>query len=204
MVYSTLKFEQELWATGLSFVCGLDEVGRGCFAGPVVVGCVIFPKDVVLPQGLADSKLLTPKKREQLAVQIKELALDYSISEISVEDINKVGIGEATQMAFRKAVKSLKNFPEYCLIDAFFIKELDRRMQKPIIGGDKVCASISAASIIAKVYRDELMRELHKKYPQYSWDKNKGYGTKDHREAIKQHGLSKIHRTSFKLEKFLE
>ncbi|MDO8637993.1 MAG: ribonuclease HII [Candidatus Daviesbacteria bacterium] len=203
MILPTLNIEKKLWKQGYRCVCGLDEVGRGAFAGPVVVGAVIFSFDVDLPEGIADSKLLTSKKREILDKEIKNLAHSWAIGEISVGDINKVGIGKATQMAFRKAIKNLKKSPDYYLIDAFFIKHLNRKRQQPVQGGDKICASISAASIIAKVYRDNLMVKLHQKYPQYGFAKHKGYGTLEHREALKKHGLSKIHRKSFNLQKFL-
>lgn len=203
MIFPTLQFEQDLWNKGLKYICGLDEVGRGCFAGPVVVGAVVFPVDIVLPKGIADSKLLTPKKREKLALEIKKLALDYAIAEVEVSLINQLGIGQATQLSFQKAVKSLKRPPDFLLIDAFFIQGIDRRIQKPIIRGDQSCASISAASIIAKVYRDELMVNLDAKYSQYGFAQHKGYGTKAHQEALKKHGLSDIHRKSFNLEKYL-
>lgn len=203
MIIPTLNLEKALWKSGYRCVAGLDEVGRGSFAGPVAVGAVVFPKDVILPEGIADSKLLTPKQREKLAEQIKNVAFAWSVAVISVPYINKLGIGQATQMAFRKALRLLSAQADYVLIDAFYIKHLSRKKQKPIKDGDKICASISAASIIAKVYRDDLMRKLHVKYPQYGFEKHKGYGTKEHRDAIKKHGLSKIHRRSFNLKKFL-
>lgn len=203
MILPTLNIEQQLWNSGYKFVVGLDEVGRGCFAGPVVVGAVIFPKDVELPEGIVDSKLLTPRKRKSLESRVKGLALAWAIAEVSVGHINKVGIGKATQMAFRKALKLLEKSPDFVLIDAFYIKHFNRKRQKPIKGGDKICASISAASIIAKVYRDELMERLHIKYPQYNLKKHKGYGTLEHREAIKKHGLCRIHRKSFNLLKYI-
>lgn len=204
MVLPTLRFEEQLWNQGYSRVCGIDEVGRGCFAGPVVAGAVIFPKDSVLPEGIADSKLLKPRRREELAEEIKKVALSWAVSEISVRNINKLGIGKATQMAFRKALKLLEKPADFVLIDAFNIKHLNRKRQKAIPKGDRVCISISAASIIAKVYRDKLMKNLSKKYPKYGFSKHKGYGTKLHREAIKKYGLSRIHRKSFNLQKFLQ
>lgn len=203
MITPTLNFEQKLWDSGYSMVCGLDEVGRGCFAGPVVVGAVIFPKKMVLPDGIVDSKLLKPRQRERLAAIIKKQALAWSVREISVAVINKVGIGKATQMAFRKSIKSLPKLPDFILIDAFYINHLNRKKQKAVKNGDKICASISAASIIAKVHRDKLMKKLHRKYPQYGFGKHKGYGTKRHQEAIQKYGLSRIHRKSFNLQKFL-
>ena len=202
MIFPTLNFEQKLWKTGYSYVCGLDEVGRGSFAGPVVAGAVIFPINCELIEGIADSKLLKPKRRERLAEQIKEYALSWSVSEINVPTINKVGIGKATQMAFRKALKSLNKSPDFVLIDAFYVKHFNRKRQKPIKNGDKISASISAASIIAKVYRDKIMKKLHKKYPQYGFGKHKGYGTKKHQEMIRQYGLSRMHRKSFDLTRF--
>ncbi len=215
LIYPTVDYEIDLWNLGFLYVAGLDEVGRGCFAGPVVVGAVIFSADSQIPAGIADSKLLKPKQREKLAEQIKKSALDWSIAEISVASINNMGIGKATQMAFRKAVKSLPIKPDYIVFDAFYnlsaakisssayIKQLKRKYQKPIVKGDQKCMSIAAASIIAKVYRDKLMEDLAKKYPQYGFAKHKGYGTKEHQEAIKKYGLSRIHRKSFNLEKFL-
>lgn len=203
MIFPTLNIEKRLWNSGYSIVCGLDEVGRGCFAGPVIVGAVVFPAGVKLPDGVADSKLLKSRQREKLAAKIKDQAICWSIAEISTAVINKVGIGKATQMAFRKAIKSLEKNPDFILIDAFYVKHLNRKKQKAVKDGDKICASISAASIIAKVYRDKLMRKLSKKYPRYGFGKHKGYGTKRHQEAIRRYGLSIIHRRSFDLAKFL-
>ncbi len=203
MVLPTLEIEQKLWKKGFKFVCGIDEVGRGCFAGPVVAGAVVFPPNCDLLEGVADSKLLKPRQREKLAEKIKELALVWAIGEIGVSDINKCGIGKATQMAFRKAIKNLDKNPDFVLIDAFYIKHLNRKKQNAVKNGDKICASISAASIIAKVYRDKLMKNLHKKYPKYGFARHKGYGTKEHQSALQKYGLTKIHRRSFNLEKFL-
>ncbi|MBI2019024.1 ribonuclease HII [Candidatus Daviesbacteria bacterium] len=203
MIFPTLNIEKKLWSLGYNYICGLDEVGRGCFAGPVCVGAVIFPKDCELLEGLADSKLLKPRQREQLAVRIKNQAVNWTVAEVGVATINKLGIGKATQMAFRKATKLLDQHPDYILIDAFYIRHLRRIRQKAVADGDKICASISAASIIAKVYRDKLMKKLAVKYPLYKFGKHKGYGTKFHQEAIRKYGLSKIHRTSFNLSRFM-
>lgn len=203
MIYPTLRFEKKLWQRGYYRVCGLDEVGRGSFAGPVVAGAVIFPKNTKLPQGITDSKLLRPKTRERLSEEIKKIALGWSIAEIGVPTINQKGVGRATQMAFRKVLKSLQIPADFVLVDAFDVKHLNRKRQRAIKHGDRECISIAAASIVAKVYRDKLMKKLHKKYPQYDFSKNKGYGTKEHQEAIKKYGLSKVHRKSFNLTKFL-
>lgn len=202
MITPTLNYEKSLWKNGYEFVCGIDEVGRGCFAGPVVVGAVIFPKNCELLKDVADSKLLRPKVRQNLELIIKERAVAWAIAEVSVFIINKVGIGKATQVAFRKAIKSLQIKTDYVLVDGFKVKQFSQRKQKAIIKGDQLCFSIAAASIIAKVYRDDLMRKLHEKYPNYGFDKHKGYGTKEHQNAIKRYGLSKIHRKSFNLEKY--
>lgn len=203
MITPTLDIEQSLWKLGYSTICGLDEVGRGCFAGPVCVGAVVFPKDSQMINGVADSKLLKPAVRQKLELRIKNQALCWSVAEVSVTIINKVGIGKATQMAFRKALRMLSVQADFVLIDAFYIKHLNRKRQRAIKDGDSICASISAASIIAKVYRDKLMKKLHKKYPKYGFPKHKGYGTKKHQDAIRKYGLSKIHRKSFDLQKFL-
>ena len=186
MIIPTLDFETKLWNSGYRYIAGLDEVGRGCFAGPVCVGAVIFPKDCVIPDGVADSKLLSPKQRENLEPGIKNQALAWSVAEISVSIINKVGIGKATQMAFRKALRLLSAQADFILIDAFYINHLNRKRQNAVKEGDSICASIAAASIIAKVYRDKLMKKLHKKYPEYGFAKHKGYGTKEHQQAIKK------------------
>ncbi len=203
MILPTLRFEKKLWKQGFNLVAGIDEVGRGSFAGPVVAASVVFSPDCIIPKGIADSKLLSPKIREKLAVKIKSQALYWAISQVSVGVINIVGIGKATQIAFRKVVKNLRVKPDFLLIDAFYIKRLNRKKQLAVKNGDKISTSIAAASIIAKVYRDNLMKKLHLKYPNYGFSRHKGYGTKLHQEAIRVHGLSKLHRASFNLEKFL-
>jgi ribonuclease HII len=203
MVYASFDIESQFWKEGKSLICGIDEVGRGCFAGPVVVGAVIFPKKSSLISGIADSKLLKPKQREELSVLIKQQAESWVVVEVDVLTINEIGIGKATQMAFRKAVKALDLIPDHILIDAFYIEELSRENQSAVKNGDTLSATIAAASIIAKVYRDALMEGLDSQYPEYGFAKHKGYGTKEHQEALKKHGLSKIHRTSFDLSRFL-
>lgn len=199
----TFEYEQKLWDQGFQFVAGVDEVGRGCFAGPVVAAAVILPADFSATDKIDDSKKLSPKVRSELAYIIKKYALAYSIAEVSVAVINDVGIGKAAQKAFLKAVKQLSILPEHILIDAFLIDGMHESIQTPIIYGDSISTSIAAASIIAKVYRDELMQTLHEDYQEYDFFTNKGYGTKKHREAIGKYGLCDLHRTSFALEKFL-
>jgi len=199
----TLSEERHLWRQGYKLVCGVDEVGRGSFAGPVVTAAVIFQPEVVLPAGINDSKLLSAKKRLELDSQIKQLALAWFIDLVDVPVINELGIGQATQLSFINCVQGLKVQPDFILIDGLYISGIDKIKQKAIIHGDQLSLSIAAASIIAKVYRDRLMEDLAKQHPEFGWDKNKGYGTRAHREAMKQYGLSKQHRRSFSLEKFL-
>lgn len=223
MVKPSLKEEKVLWQKGYKYVIGLDEVGRGAFAGPVVVAAVVFDERVIenkIKDTLADvddSKRVKTLKRISLTREIVSSST-YSIAIIPVSVINKKGIGKATQIGFRKTVKNVidqvsnikdqktNNESEFfVLIDGFHIKYLKGfglKNQKAIIKGDQKCVSIAAASIIAKTHRDRLMKRLHKKYPQYYFGKNKGYGTKQHQEAIKKNGLCKIHRKSFNLEKF--
>ncbi len=203
MTKPTLDEENLLWQNGYKYIAGVDEVGRGCFAGPVVAAAVILPQEFNATDEINDSKLLAPDKRVKLAKIIKKYAVSFSIAQISVEVINQIGIGKATQKAFEQAVKMLTKSPEYILIDAFYIDNLDRKNQKPIVHGDGKSISIAAASIIAKVYRDALMVKLHENYPQYNFSQNKGYGTKKHQEAIRKYGLSTLHRMSFNLTKFL-
>lgn len=206
----TFREENALWKRGYKFIAGIDEVGRGAFAGPVVVGAVVFPRNFSPTDGINDSKLLKPRRREFLSRIIKKDAYCFSLAEISVWAINKYGVGKATQMGFRKTVKLLRVKPDYLLIDAFYrnassayIKHVNRKNQKPIKKGDRKSISIAAASIIAKVHRDKIMKKLNKRYPQYKFAKNKGYGTREHQKALKKFGISKIHRTSFNLTKFL-
>jgi ribonuclease HII len=197
------EYESKLWNSGIKFVAGVDEVGRGCFAGPVVAAAVILPINFTKTDNINDSKKLTPKMRLYLSQIIKDNSLAYAIAEVSVIVINRLGIGKAAQQAFSNAVAQLKIRPEHILIDAFMIKALNKTKQTPIIHGDQLSISIAAASIIAKVYRDELMEKLHSKYSEYDFFSNKGYGTKKHREAIAKYGLCDLHRTSFNLQKFL-
>jgi ribonuclease HII len=198
----TFNYEEKFWNQGLQYVAGVDEVGRGCFAGPVVAAAVVLPSTFTASSEINDSKLLSAKKREQLAEVIKKHAHAFSIAEIPVSVINEIGVGKAAQKAFAKAIMGLKKAPQHILIDAFRITAFDHSIQTPIIHGDRISISIAAASIIAKVYRDELMQRLHDKYAVYDFFTNKGYGTKKHREAIKQYGLCEMHRTSFNLQRF--
>lgn len=203
MKLADLKIEQSLWLSGYSFVAGIDEVGRGSWAGPVVAAAVVLPKNWNLPPKLTDSKLLTPCEREKLAEIITSQALAYSVAEVGLTVINRYGIGEATQRAFRQAIKKLSIQPDFHLVDGFYVKNLSKKNQLPLIKGDQKSASIAAASIIAKVYRDNLMRTLSPTYPEYLWSANKGYGTKAHQLAIRNFGFTPLHRSSFNLSYLL-
>ncbi len=200
MILPTRQIENSLWQKGYKYIVGIDEVGRGSWAGPLVAAGVIFPQDFQIPDGLADSKLVNPQARVKLAQIIKKIAIGYYIAEISERTIDKIGIGKATFVAFRKIIREINPKADFCLIDAFHIKYLNRKKQMAVKNGDKICASIAAASIIAKVYRDEFMKRLHFKFPDYGFGKHKGYGTKLHQDAIKQFGLSQVHRKSYNLD----
>ena len=192
-----LFYERELWGKGYKLVAGVDEVGRGPLAGPVVAACVIFPEDINIP-GIDDSKKLTPEKREELYGKIKENALDFGVGVIQEKEIDRLNIFIASLKAMQKAISGMKNTPHFLLIDGNQkIPHLDIP-QLPVIKGDTLSLSCGAASIIAKVERDRLMRRLHKKYPQFSFDQNKGYGSKEHLEALRKFGPCKVHRRSFK------
>lgn len=204
------NFEKKLWKKGIKVVAGADEVGRGCFAGPIVAGCVVFPKllatDYQLPVKIDDSKKLTAKQRERADKWIRENALAWGVGEASPALINRIGMAKATKLAFRKAIKNcqskFKSKIDHLLIDAFFIpytRGIRRRNQLAIVNGDEKSFSVAAASIVAKVYRDKLMTSLSKQseYKSYKWEKNKGYGTKDHQAAIVKYGITRYHRKGF-------
>lgn len=192
-----LQFERAMQAKGVRYVAGVDEVGRGPLAGPVVCAAVIMPLDEEqLVVGVDDSKKLSVKTRERLAEAIKARALCYSIVEIDEKTIDEINILQATRLGMKRAIESLKIPPEVVLTDGNMT--IDTHFpQQSVIGGDALSYSIGAASIIAKVYRDALMDDFAKKYPQYGFDKNKGYGTAAHIQGIKEYGLCPIHRRTF-------
>lgn len=200
MILPTLDLEKSLWQKGYQFIAGIDEVGRGSWAGPLVAAGVILPPNFIMPDGLADSKQVKPQKRSKLAKYIKDAAIATYIAQIPAKAIDKFGIAKATDCAFRQIARKLSPVPQFCLIDAFHIKYFSQKKQMAVADGDKVCASIAAASIIAKVYRDNLMKRLHTSYPKYGFSKHKGYGTKLHQEAIRKYGFCKLHRTSYNLD----
>lgn len=195
----SFKEEQILWNSNVEYVIGIDEVGRGAFAGPIVAAGVVFDPtvNINLLAKVNDSKLVKPKLREELSEIIKSNSI-WAIESVEIDYINKYGIGMANKDVFHKVIRKLlaklKTESYFLLIDGF---DLKIPKQKGIIKGDQKSLSIAAASILAKVYRDDLMRKAHEAYPNYLFAKNKGYGTLEHREAIKANGLCDLHRTSF-------
>jgi len=192
------EYEKDCFSKGYKMVGGIDEAGRGPLAGPVVAACCILdPNEKIL--GLDDSKKLSEKKREELFVTIKEKALAYAICEASPEEIDDINILEATKKAMRQCVKDLAakgQSPDILLIDAVNLSGTGLDVI-PIIKGDAKSDSIAAASILAKVTRDHIMMEYDEVYPGYGFAKHKGYGTKDHYAAIREKGMTPIHRRSF-------
>lgn len=192
--YQMTAFERKVHEQGFQFIAGIDEVGRGPLAGPVIACAVILPKDFKL-HGLTDSKKLTEAKREEYFDYINENALAVSYGIISAEEIDKLNILEATKKAMVTAIQNLSIKPDYLLIDA--VKLATPYPSESIIQGDAKSISIAAASVMAKVTRDRMMKKLHEDYPEYFFHKNMGYGTKDHLEAIRQYGITPYHRKSF-------
>ena len=189
------QYEKELWKNGINLIAGMDEVGRGPLIGPVVTACVILPKDFVL-EGLTDSKKLSEKKREEFYDYIMEHAISVGIGMMDEKVIDEVNIYEATKLAMYQAVEKSKVKPEHVLIDAMKLDKLEMPSTS-IIKGDAKSISIGAASIMAKVYRDRMMEEYDHIFPGYDFASNKGYGSKEHIEAIHRQGPCPIHRRSF-------
>ena len=200
------KIEEGLYLKGVNSIAGIDEAGRGPLAGPVVVACVIMPRDSMI-EGVNDSKKVSEKKREKLYEQIIEEAIAYGVGIISQEEIDRINILNATKegltMAIKEMEKDLKEKqrgfekPEIILVDALTKIDTDGISYKSIIKGDAKSYSIAAASIIAKVTRDRIMRQWNEVYPMYGFEKHKGYGTAAHIAAIKEYGLCPLHRRSF-------
>lgn len=222
MKLPSFSFERKLWESDYKVVAGIDEVGRGSFAGPVVAGCVVFSpvtghrSPVTNEVIINDSKKLTLLQRDNADKWIRQNALAWGIGQASVAEINKLGIVKATEKAFRRAIEAantkledrrfqtsnISHHISFLLVDAFYIPYvtgLRRRNQRAIIKGDTKSISIAAASIVAKVYRDKVMTSLSKKskFKKYGWEQNKGYGTTKHRQAIKRHGITRLHRRQF-------
>ncbi len=195
------KFDNTFLSNSVKIIVGVDEAGRGPLAGPVVAAAVIFGKNTTIPR-INDSKKLTEKVREELYEIIIDEAISYGIGIVYQKEIDKINILQATLKAMQLAVAELKTTPDLILIDGnkSFISKIET---KTIVKGDSKSFSIAAASILAKVTRDRIMIAESKKHPEYIWHKNKGYGTKEHRDAIKQHGVTPNHRMSF-LKKILD
>ena len=190
------KMEQDLYNTGIKLIGGIDEAGRGPLAGPVVVACAVMPADSMI-EGVNDSKKVSEKKREKLYEEIIENAISYGVGIIDQKEIDSINILNATKFGLTTAVKDLKIKPNLILVDALTNIDTCGIPYRSIIKGDAKCYSIACASIIAKVTRDRIMREWDKIYPQYGFEKHKGYGTKAHIDAIKEYGLCPLHRLSF-------
>lgn len=191
----TRTYEVKLSAQGYAFVAGVDEVGRGCLAGPVVACAVILPESGY-PDGIDDSKRLSPEKREWLSERIRGCALAWAVGTASVEEIDSINILRASLLAMKRAVGALAPAPHALLIDGRDRIEWTGH-QRALIGGDRLSVSIAAASILAKVYRDRLMADLDTLYPGYDFAGHKGYGSRAHRQALQSLGLTPLHRKSF-------
>lgn len=196
MKVPTFKYEKQLIAQGYCAIVGIDKVGYGALAGPVVAGAVVLPLGSRLGL-IRDSKLLTPLQRDQLYDQIQEKAHAWSVGVAHVDEINQLGLKPATFLAMRRALRDIPHF-DHVLIDAFPIPDFETP-QTAIIKGDRLVKSIAAASIMAKVYRDRMMKALHNEYRDYGFDAHKGYGTEKHLHAIKAIGPSPVHRINYKV-----
>ncbi len=188
--------ENALRRLGFIYVAGVDEVGRGCLAGPVVAGAVILESDRYIPR-VCDSKTVTALERDRLYDQITRRAMAWSVISVEPEEIDRVNIHQASLRAMHRAVLSLTPLPDMVLVDAFRIPDLPMA-QRGIVHGDSRCTAIAAASIVAKVTRDRLMHDLHGRDPRYGFDRHKGYATRDHLEAVARYGYSDVHRRSFR------
>lgn len=195
-VRATRTIENALRRWGFYRIAGCDEVGRGCLAGPVVAGAVVLDPAMHIP-GLADSKLLTPEEREQLNDTIAAKALAWSVAFIEPAEIDRINIHRASLEAMRRAVMTLAPLPDAVLVDAFRIPDL-LIAQRGVLHGDRRCAAIAAASIVAKVARDRQMMTEHALDPRYGYDRHKGYATAEHRAAVDRFGYSALHRRSFR------
>lgn len=190
-------FEEEARSSGFGRIAGLDEVGRGALAGPVVAAAVILDPSAPLPEGLDDSKKLTALQRERIAEELKRAAVCYAYGQVEADEIDSTNILIATRRAMLKALEALQPCADFLLIDALQLRE-SALPQKAIIRGDSASASIAAASVLAKTYRDRLMREYDASFPLYGFARHVGYGTREHWAALREHGCCPIHRRSFR------
>ena len=195
-IYNLYNYENQLKLEGYSLVAGIDEVGRGSLSGPVVAAAVILPCQLFIPY-IKDSKKLSSQKRTELYFSILNKAKGVGIGVVEAKIIDRINIAQASFLAMKEAILDLKEVPDYLLVDGFKIPHLNI-FQIPLIKGEDRSISIAAASIVAKVYRDNIMIQYDQKYPQFLFKKNKGYGTKEHLEALLKYGPSEIHRKSYK------
>ncbi len=191
-----LNFEKDLRREGYLLVAGVDEAGRGAWAGPVVAAAVVLPY-LNRYYGINDSKLLTPAQREELLIKIYEIALDISIGIVENKELDEMGVGQASYLAMRRAVGNLTLSPSFVLVDGFKVG-FSGAPSYGILNGDQRSVSIAAASIVAKVARDRMMNEIHQLFPQYGFAIHKGYGTAWHQACMNQYGICEWHRRSFK------
>ena len=182
----------------LDFECGTDEAGRGCLAGPVTAAAIILPEDFKLDL-LNDSKLLSEKIREKLKPIIEEKSISFAVTHLEPKIIDEINILNASIKAMQESIVKLNPTPLYIIVDGNRFKPIDNIPYSTIIKGDSKYISIAAASVLAKTYRDEYMNKIHEEFPMYNWKQNKGYPTKEHREAIRKYGTTKYHRMSFRL-----
>ncbi len=196
MLDPTLERERALWAKGFRLVAGLDEVGRGPLAGPVIAAAVVFTPGQKLVSGLRDSKLMTAAQRQRIGEEVQRVALAYAVGAASVHEIDRINIRRATALAMRRAVARLPVSPDYLLLDGTPLPELDAA-HDAIVDGDATCGSIAAASVVAKCVRDCLMVRLAAHYPAFRWDANKGYATRHHLVELERVGPTPHHRVSF-------
>jgi ribonuclease HII len=190
-------FEEQARSEGFLFIAGVDEVGRGCIAGPVVAAACILDQTKPVPKDLNDSKKLTEKQRDQIAEELRSTAVSFAVGEVEPDEIDRINILEATKVAMAKAIENLKPTADYLLIDALRLKQISIP-QKSIIKGDSIAFSIAAASVIAKTHRDALMKTYDTAYPQYGFASHKGYGCKTHYDALREHGPCPLHRKTFR------
>jgi len=199
----TLDTERELFASGARIVAGMDEVGRGAIAGPVMIGVVAVDASVTtVPEGLADSKLMTAKRREAMVPTVQQWAVAYATGSATAAEVDKFGIMAAMSLAGSRALTALGVKPDIIILDGntSFLREEDNGPRVITqVKADQNCACVSAASVIAKVERDALMTQLHEQFPHYGWNGNKGYGAAVHTDAIKTHGVTDLHRKSWNL-----
>lgn len=197
-IFIKINFMLNLKYSKLTIECGTDEAGRGCLAGPVTAAAIILPDDFELNL-LNDSKQLTEKVREKLKPIIEEKSISFAVTHLEPSIIDKINILNASIKAMQESILKLNPRPLYIIVDGNRFKPVEEIPYSTIVKGDTKYMSIAAASVLAKTYRDEYMNKIHEEFPMYNWKKNKGYPTKEHREAIRKYGTTKYHRMSFRL-----